>query len=103
MAPIYVLLCEGPDDIAVLHHLLNHHQIPLAERGKRVEGQIALEHGSGIRGVLRRLRVELKLQDEDVRIARLGIVVDADEQIESRWQALRDIFRGAGYHASPDA
>jgi hypothetical protein len=96
MAPIYVLLCEGPDDSAVLYHLLNYHQIPLAPRGQRVEGRVALEDGSGIQGVLRRLRVELKPQDEDVSITRLGIVVDADERIESRWQALRDIFRGAG-------
>jgi hypothetical protein len=103
MAPIYILLCEGPDDVAVLYHLLNYHQIPLAPVGQRVDGQIALEHGSGIRGVLRRLRVELKPQDEDVGIAYLGIMVDADEQIESRWQALRDIFRGAGYNAVPDA
>src|SRR5258708_6319474 len=102
MASIYVLLSEGPDDVAVLYHLLRYHEIPLAPPSQRIEGHVALEHGSSIQGVLRRLRVELKPQDEDVIITRLGIVIDADERIESRWQALRDIFRGAGYGAVPD-
>lgn len=98
-----VLLSEGPDDLNVLYHLLSYHGLPLAQRRQRVAGRIALEHGGGIDGVLRRLRVELKAQDEDVAVARLGVVVDADEQLQERWQALREVVRGAGYPAFPDA
>lgn len=101
MAHFYVLLSEGPDDLNVLYHLLTFHNLPLAGRQGREDGRIALEHGGGIDGVLRRLRVELKPQDEDVPIARLGVVVDADERIEERWQALRDIVLGAGYSQVP--
>lgn len=102
MAPIYVLLCEGPDDLNVLYHLLNNHGIPLAPKEQRVDGHVALEYGGSVQRVLRRLRVELKPRDEDVVITRLGIVVDADTRIDSRWQALRDIFRRNGYNAVPD-
>lgn len=101
MAHFYVLLSEGPDDRNVLYHLLTYHRLPLAGRQGREDGRIALEEGGGIDGVLKRLRLELKPQDEDVAIARLGVVVDADERIEERWQALRDIVLGAGYSQVP--
>ena len=83
MADKNLLLVEGKDDVHVFSHLLKHYQIP-----KRFQ----IKDKEGIRNLLDTLSVEFK----DSGVERLGIVVDADLDIQARWQALRNILIKSG-------
>jgi hypothetical protein len=86
------LLVEGKDDEHIFKHLRQHYQIP---------AQFEIKDKRGIDNLLDTLSTELIGSN----LGCLGIVVDADTNIASRWQALRDILCGSGYSvipASPD-
>ena len=85
MASENVLLVEGRDDKHVFLHLLKHHQVPKL---------FAIKPKEGVDRLLAELYVELEASD----LKRLGIVVDADTDLSSRWQALRNILSQSGYH-----
>ena len=84
MADNSVLLVEGKDDEHVFYHLLEHHQVP---------GRFKIKNKEGVDILLGTLDVELLASD----LERLGIVVDADTDLDSRWQSLRNILGRAGY------
>lgn len=94
-----VLLAEGSDDMGLLYHLLKHHNIPVLERGSTRAAGIELRDGKGIDSLLTLIPVLLKQSD----LQRLGIVVDADNNIATRWQSLGDKLRHAGYNNVPNA
>jgi hypothetical protein len=71
------LLVEGPDDKHVMWALLGAHQ---------VAPSFVVEDLGGVERLLESVRVRLVARSDD----RLGIIVDADEQLEGRWQSLRD-------------
>jgi len=87
MASPSVLLVEGPDDWHVVKHLLATHQVSSME----------VKDKGGIDNLLRTLPVELRASD----LQRLGVVVDADDSLGSRWQSLRDILSRVGYADIP--
>jgi hypothetical protein len=78
-----LLLVEGKDDVHVFYHLLKHHRIPR---------QFQIKDKGGIENLLGTLSIELKGSD----LERLGVVVDADLDIQARWQALRNVFVKSG-------
>jgi len=79
-----VLLVEGNDDKHVLMHLCGNHHLRLDE---------IKEHG-GIDNLLESFPVRLKAgEDGDI----VGVIVDADTNLESRWQGLRDRLNTLGY------
>jgi hypothetical protein len=82
------LLVEGPEDLHVCYHLLNHHG--LADQVKILDKQ-------GIENLLRSLRVELLGSGK----RHLGVVVDADHDLNARWQSLQDTLINAGYKTVP--
>ena len=79
-----LLLVEGPDDKHVVQHLMRVHEVPLG---------FEISEAGGIRGVLDAIPVQLQV---DGRIT-LGVLVDANDDIASRWQSLSDVLREAGY------
>lgn len=91
MAERNVLLVEGKDDEHVFYHLLEYHQVPQC---------FTIKEKGGIENLLNTLEVELLASD----LQCLGIVVDANTDIDSRWQALRDLLTRSGYAipAQPD-
>ena len=82
------LLVEGPDDAQVFFHLLRHYGL---------HRQINIEHKAGIHRLLDQLDIEL----ERSGLGRLGIIVDADTDIGTRWQSLRDRLIRCGYSNMP--
>jgi hypothetical protein len=78
------ILVEGPDDAQVLYHLLRYYGL---------DTYITIQQKEGIDNLLEALEVELKRPAE----TRLGIIVDADIDIASRWQSLRHKLIEAGY------
>ncbi len=88
------LLVEGPDDKQVLYHLLNHHQI---FNPQSKDNPFEVKDKQGIEDLLETLPTELK----ESGLERLGIVVDADINLVSRWQSLQDKLRSSGYSNVP--
>jgi len=85
-----ILLVEGTDDKHVVMHLCNHHQLghidEIADQG-------------GVDKLLSSFPVRLKESDVNA----LGVVVDADTDMHSRWQSLRHHLSAAGYPDLPEA
>jgi len=94
------LLVEGADDANVCYHLLRNHKIPVKEREDQKVNNNGIEivDIKGIENLLGSLPRQIQASDS---VASLGIVVDADEDMVSRWQSLRDIVLKAGYSAVP--
>jgi hypothetical protein len=87
-----LLLVEGKDDEHVVRHLCQAH-------GIEPDFQIEQPAGGGIEQLLDQVPIRLKASD----VERLGVVVDADENVQSRWEQLRDRLRNAGYDNVPDS
>ncbi|MFP4438207.1 MAG: DUF3226 domain-containing protein [Chloroflexaceae bacterium] len=84
MADRNILLVEGKDDEHVFYSLLMHHQVPEVFR---------IKNKDGVNNLLETLDVEIDRSG----LERLGIVVDADTDLDARWQSLQDRLRMSGY------
>ena len=91
MANRRILLVEGVDDEHVMRHICGNHGIPRLDEIK--------QHG-GASELLESAPVQIKASETgDV----VGIVIDADTNMLTRWQSLRDRIVAAGYDNVPDA
>jgi len=86
-----LVLVEGKDDEHVVKHLCRAHGIDV---------DFDVEHPSedGIERLLDQVPTRLKESD----LERLGVLMDADENAQSRWEQLRDRLRNAGHGGIPD-
>ena len=82
------MIVEGQEDAQVLFHLLRYYHLAT---------QVTIQQKEGIDNLLESLEVELKRRAE----TRLAIVIDADSDIASRWQAVRHRLLIAGYDTIP--
>lgn len=86
-----ILLVEGVDDEHVMKHICGNHGIPHLDEIK--------EHG-GAPNLLESVPVRIKASEEgDI----VGIGIDADTDMGSRWRSLRDRIVAIGYGNVPDA
>ena len=77
-----VLLVEGPDDKAVVHHLCSFgSQMPT----------FCIRSKEGIDNLLRGIRGEILAEGRTA----VGIVVDGNDDLKARWQAVTDKIRSA--------
>lgn len=83
-----VLLVEGKDDEHVIKNLFRHHN---------VTQPVHIKEKQGIDNLLETLGVEIDGSD----LERLGIIVDADTNISSRWTQITNILKNAGYTDVP--
>ena len=95
MAIKKILLVEGHDDEHVLKHLCGNRDVPKLDEVKPL---------GGVDELLKSFPVQLKASnDGDI----VGVVIDADTDLNSRWQSLRNSLIKAGYqdvmeNPSPD-
>lgn len=82
------ILVEGQDDYHAISHLLRFYNL---------DTQVTIQPKEGINNLLESLEVELMQRAE----TRLGIIVDADVDIASRWQSLSHRLLRSGYGAIP--
>lgn len=80
-----LIVTEGKDDVYVFHHLLAHSKIE--------EGVIEFKSYGGDTILLEALPEQLRASE----LERLGIVVDADTDLNTRWDSLKSILSKAGY------
>src|SRR5436190_3809551 len=85
-----VLLVEGPDDVGVCYHLMTRYKV-------RIPEQVCIKDKGGVENILDTLDTELDASS----LERLGILVDADEDLSIRWQSLYDKLRGLGFTSVP--
>lgn len=89
--PRRILLVEGVDDEHVMKHICGNHGIPHLDEIK--------EHG-GAPNLLESVPVRIKASEEgDV----VGIVIDADTDMDARWRSIRDRITTMGYENTPQA
>ena len=84
-----VLLVEGTDDMHVMMHICGTRDVGKLDEIK--------DHG-GVNSLIESFPVRLKESDTEA----LGVVLDADTDVSSRWHSLRDRLRDAGYDAVPE-
>ncbi|HUY34557.1 MAG TPA: DUF3226 domain-containing protein [Pirellulales bacterium] len=82
-----VLLVEGRDDQHVIWALLKVHKVPEVFK---------VEQAGSVEELLSSVPVRLKGSDR-----RLAVVLDANQSLQTRWDALRDRLRTAGFHGVP--
>ncbi|MHB9004891.1 MAG: DUF3226 domain-containing protein [Coriobacteriia bacterium] len=86
-------MVEGKDDEIVLRKLVDHH-FPAS-----ISKQIDIRALGGIEELLSSIPVQVKASD----INTLGLVVDADTSLESRWRSVTSQLSKAGYRSLPTA
>jgi len=84
-----LLLVEGEDDARVLSHICKQRNLP---------DFCEIKQFQGVERLLESLPVQLKAQSSE---GILGVVIDADENVQSRWQALHKILKEIGYENLP--
>ncbi len=85
------ILVEGSNDEHVIRNLCKVHALSANFRVR------VPDHGGGIDKLLAVLPVVLKSSD----LRALAIVVDADQDVQARWDALRSRLHKGGYHSAP--
>ena len=84
-----ILMVEGPDDEHVLKHICGNRGVPHLDEVR--------PHG-GAPELLQRIPVQLRLSEErDV----VGVVIDADTDLDARWRSIRDRLVQIGYQDVP--
>lgn len=91
------LLVEGTTDMHVIANLCKTHLSP--PKGYETEKKFRkfVQLGESINGVKEQIPVLLKQSG----LTNLGIVVDADENPQGRWESIRNILNKAGYLSLP--
>ncbi len=88
------LLVEGKNDRHVIWALCEQYNLP-----KTFSVELPPEtEGEGVTALLASLAYQLK----DKNLQTLGIVVDADEDVAARWQAIRNRLQKIGYNNIPE-
>ena len=86
------LLVEGNNDRHVVWALCEQHQVP-----QTFSVVIAREDNGGVEALLKSIPVRLKVSG----LRALGIILDADQNLASRWAAVCERLRQAGYSDLP--
>ena len=88
--PRRILLVESPDDVHVVKHICGNREIPKLDEIK--------PHKS-VEAVVESLPVRLKASEQgDI----IGVILDADTSLSSRWHSIRDRLIDLGYPDVPD-
>ena len=90
MASRTILLVEGIDDMHVIEHICLKRNIPVPEEVKPHDGD---------QDLLRILSTQLKTSTEEGDV--VAAVIDADKDVQGRWQAISKRLSDAGYENVP--
>jgi hypothetical protein len=90
--PNALLLVEDNDDFHVVHALFNQYNVPVRNQEYPNGGLFSVKDCKGIEKLLEQIPVQLK------NLQKLGLIVDADADIQTRWVSLRGIFKNSGYN-----
>jgi hypothetical protein len=92
------LFVESPNDKHVILHLLRCHGLLQPDKEPST---FAVKPLHGDANILKRLRLEVKKQDEE-GLERIGVIIDADADLAKRWRDIQTILAGGGYTNLPE-
>jgi len=95
--PVKVLLVEGKDDLNVCYQLLQSHEIAAVIGRDTATADIQILEKVGFTEVLKSLPQEFKVSG----LTSLGIVVDADQDLQTCWDKVRVRLQKQGYSTVP--
>ncbi len=99
-----ILFVEGSDDFHTIIAILNHYQVEetfdvkIPDSEGKVNQKVRPTELGGIHNVFKAVDVFLI---DNSNSERIGIVIDADEDINARWQSVLSILSKAGYTGLP--
>jgi hypothetical protein len=93
--PDAVLLVEGNDDFHVLHNICNGMDVCVRNLDNQDGGNFSIFDCSGIDSLLEQIPVRLKGRFGKYS---LGVILDADVEIEDRWKSLKNICQTQGFN-----
>ena len=102
-----ILFVEGADDQHTIWAICEHFKIKetfiveIPDRTGNINKKAKQTDLGGIDNVFKAMRLNLTAGSSAVE--RLGIVIDADEDLNSRWQSISSILEKAGYENLPDS
>lgn len=92
--PASQLIVEGKNDMHVIKALCQRHEVPETFAVVPVEQDTV---AGGVDGLIASIPVRLKMAG----LLQLGIVIDADQDVQSRWTAIRVRLEASGYRNVP--
>ncbi|MEM7539667.1 MAG: DUF3226 domain-containing protein [Chloroflexota bacterium] len=87
----HILLVEGAEDQEFIYQLSNYYQIP--------RGTFSIENKRGYERLIKNLPIDIEIRSD---VKSIGIVVDADNDIQTRWQSICERLQESGYFNLPD-
>jgi hypothetical protein len=93
-----ILLVEGKEDEQVIYHLLNRHGLGEITKPGRQQ-KVSVESEEGVDNLLIAISQRLGRNKE---LECLGIIIDADTNLDERWQAIRNQFSHFSNVTIPD-
>jgi hypothetical protein len=84
--PTSLLLVEGNDDFHVIHSLCKQFTIPVRTLDNPSGGNFSIKDCKGIEVLLEQIPVLFKSSNQ---LTSLGIIIDADINLTSRWESIR--------------
>ena len=91
MADRNILMVEGRDDEYVIKNICGKRGVPHLDEVK--------EHG-GVSDLLPAIPIQLEASKGQQHV--IGVVIDADTNLDGRWESVRNHFIHAGYEGVPD-
>ena len=92
------LLVEGNDDFHVVHALFKSYNVHVRNMEDPNGGDFSVKDCMGIDKLVEQIPVQIK------NLHTVGLIIDADSDINTRWQSLKGILKNSGYvlPESPD-
>jgi hypothetical protein len=92
--PTSLLLVEGNDDFHVIHSLCKRFDIPVRNLENPKGGDFSVRDCKGINELLEQIPVLFKSSSQ---LSKLGIIIDADVDLNSRWNSVKNILGSIGF------
>lgn len=93
--PNALLLVEGNDDFHVIHTLCKQFKIPVRNLDNPKGGVFSVKDCKGITELLEQIPVLFKSSNQ---LTSLGIIIDADTDLQSRWESVKNILKNIGFN-----
>jgi hypothetical protein len=92
--PNSLLLVEGNDDFHVIHSLCKQFNIPVRNLETPKGGRFSVKDCKGITELLEQIPVLFKSSNQ---LTSLGIIIDADVDLASRWESIKNLLQSIGF------
>lgn len=92
--PNSLLLVEGNDDFHVIHSLCKQFDIPVRNLELPKGGDFSVKDCKGINELLEQIPVLFKSSNQ---LTTLGVIIDADVDLASRWESIKNLLQNIGF------